>query len=112
MAPSCIPFGNGNNNGNNVFNRMAILLRDALNRALAPDTSNNNSLTQFRIDRSGLFNTPSQYEVSLVNIDEDLDRLPENPDNPPYETLPGDTLPGDTLPGDTLSGGTSQGGES
>ena len=93
MAPSCIPFGNGNNNGNNVFNRMAILLRDALNGALGTDNTNN-SLTQFRIDRSGLFNTPSQYEVSLVNIDEDLDRLPEYPTH------------------DSLLGGTSQEGES
>ena len=71
MASSCIPFGNGNNNSNTVFNRMAILLQDAINKALGTNT-NTSSLSQFRIDPSDLFNTPSQYEVSLANIDEDL----------------------------------------
>ena len=64
MAPSCIPFGNGMGNEKNVFNRMAILLQEALNSVLGT-SGGNDSLTQFRIDPSDLFDTPSQYEVSL-----------------------------------------------
>lgn len=64
MAPSCLPFGNGNSNGG-IFNIMARLIQDALNRALSPDLGSNSNLTQFRINPSTLFNTPPQYELSL-----------------------------------------------
>lgn len=93
MAPSCIPFGNGSNGNIGVFNLMAILLQSALDRALisSPPPATNSTLTQFRIDPSSLFNTPSQYEVSLANIDEDLDRLPKQ--TTIEETPPGEIPP-------------------
>jgi hypothetical protein len=64
MAPSCLPFGNGNSDGG-IFNIMARLIQDALNRALSLSLSSNSNPTKFRIDPSTLFNTPPQYELSL-----------------------------------------------
>jgi hypothetical protein len=64
MAPSCLPFGNGNSN-EGIFNIMAKLIQQALNRALSLPLGDNSNLTQFRINPSTLFNTPPQYELSL-----------------------------------------------
>jgi hypothetical protein len=64
MAPSCLPFGNGNSNGG-VFNIMARIIEQALNRALSLPLRSNSNLTQFRINPSTLFNTPPHYELSL-----------------------------------------------
>jgi hypothetical protein len=64
MAPSCLPFGNGNSNGG-IFNIMGRIIQQALNRALSLPLSSNSNLTQFRINPSTLFNTPPQYELSL-----------------------------------------------
>lgn len=63
MAPACLTFGNGNSNGS-IFNIMARLIQQALNRALSLEPGNDSNLS-LRINTSTLFNTPPQYELSL-----------------------------------------------
>jgi hypothetical protein len=63
MAPACLNFGNGNSNGS-IFNIMARLIQQALNRALSLEPGNDSNLS-LRINTSTLFNTPPQYELSL-----------------------------------------------
>ena len=63
MAPACLTFSNGNSNGS-IFNIMARLIQQALNRALSLEQGNDSNLS-LRINTSTLFNTPPQYELSL-----------------------------------------------